>query len=113
MSAMQTNEILHAPPAAPVAGDAAEHPTDLTPSAVPSAEASCTEVLITEQQVMFSTAAAAASRPENRLVAVLRRVFATSTAESRAESRLRRQQNLQRRMYYIEDARMAREMARL
>jgi hypothetical protein len=58
---------------------------------------------------MFSTAAAAASRRENRLVAVLGRVFATSTAESRS----RRQQGLQRRMYYIERARMAREMDRL
>ena len=110
---MKTTEILNTPPTAPIAGDATDHLTTPTPSARSSAEASSTEVLITEQQVMFSTAAAAASRPENRLVAVLRRVFATSTAESRAESRLRRQQNLQRRMYYIEDARMAREMARL
>jgi hypothetical protein len=104
---MQTNEILNTPPAAPVAGDATEHPTTPTPSAVPSAEASSTEVLITEQQVMFSTAAA--SRRENRLVAALGRVFATSTAESRS----RRQQGLQRRMYYIERGRMAREMERL
>jgi len=106
---MQTSEILNAPPAAPIAGDATEHPTTPTPSAVPSAEASSTEVLITEQQVMFSTAAAAASRRENRLVALLGRVFATSTAESRP----RQQQSVPRRMYYIERARMAREMERL
>jgi hypothetical protein len=106
---METNEILNAPPAAPIAGDATDHPTTPTPSAVPSAEASSTEVLITEQQVMFSTAAAAASRRENRFVAVLGWVFATSTAESRP----RRQQSQQRRMYYIESARMAREMDRL
>jgi hypothetical protein len=106
---MHTNEIVNAPPAAPIAGDATEHPITPTPSAVPSAEASSTEVLITEQQVMFSTAAAAGARPENRLVAFLGRVFATSTAESRS----RRQQSPQRRMYYIESARMAREMDRL
>jgi hypothetical protein len=106
---MQTNEILNAPPAAPVARDTAEHPTDLMPSAVPSAEAASTEVLITEQQVMFGTAAAAASRRENRLVALLHRVFATSTDESRS----RRHQSTPRRMYYIESARMAREMERL
>jgi hypothetical protein len=75
---------------------------------VPSAETSSTEVLITEQQVMFGTAAAAAPRRENRLVAILGRVFATSTAESRP-----RRQSPPRRMYYIERARMAREMERL
>jgi len=106
---MEINEILNAPPAAPIAGDATEHPTTPTPSAVPSAEAFSTEVLITEQQVMFSTAAATVSRRESRFVAVLSRVFATSTAESRP----RRQQSQQRRMYYIESARMAREMDRL
>jgi hypothetical protein len=106
---MQTNEILNAPPAVPIAVDAAEHPTAPTPSAAPSAEASSTEVLITEQQVMFSTAAAAGSRRENRLVAILARVFATSTAESRP----RRQESQPRRMYYIERGRMGREMERL
>jgi hypothetical protein len=106
---METSEILNSPPAPHLAGDATENPTPPTPSAVPSAEASSAEVLITEQQVMFSTAAAAASRPENRLVAALGRVFATSTAESRS----RRQQSQPRRMYYIERARMGREMDRL
>ena len=106
---MQTNEILNAPPAVPVAGDASQHPTTPAPSAVPSAEPSSTGVLITEQQVMFSTAAAAGSRRENRRVAVLGRLFATSTAESRS----RRQPSPQRRRYYIECARMAREMERL
>ena len=106
---MEINESLNAPPAAPIAGDATEHPTTPTPSAVPSAEASSTEVLITEQQVMFSTAAAAGSRPKNRLMAALSRVFATSTAQSRP----RRQPSVERRMSYIERARMAREMDRL
>jgi hypothetical protein len=106
---METTEILNASPTAPIAGDATEHATTPTPSARSQAEASSTEVLITEQEVMFSTAAAAASRPENRLVTALLRVFATSSAESRS----RRQQSLQRRMHYIERARMAREMERL
>jgi hypothetical protein len=106
---METSEILNAPPADPIAVDATALPTTPTPWDVPSAEASSTEVLITEQQVMFSTAAAAAPRPENRLVALLSRVFATPAAESRS----RRQQSLQRRMYYIECARMGREMDRL
>jgi hypothetical protein len=102
---METSEILNSPPAPPVAGDATENPTP----PLPSAEASPAEVVITEQQVMLGTAAVAASRPENRLVAALGRIFATSTAESRS----RRQQSQPRRMYYIERARMGREMDRL
>jgi hypothetical protein len=109
---MQTDEILNAPPAVSVAGDAPEHPTTAAPSAVPSVEPSSTEVLITEQQVMFSTAAALASRRGNRFAAIVGRLFATSTAESR-ESRPRRQQSQPRRTYYIERGRMAREMERL
>jgi hypothetical protein len=106
---MQTKEILNAPAAAPIAADTTEQRIAPTPSAAPSAKASSTEVLITEQQVMFGTAVAAAPRRENRLVAFLHRVFATPTDDSRS----RRQQNMQRRMYYIEDARMGREMERL
>jgi len=106
---MKTSETLNTPPADPIAAAATEHPITPSPSAVPSAETSSTDVLITKQEVMFSTAAAAASRPQNRLVAMLGRVFATETAESRE----RRLQNLQRRMYYTESARMGREMDRL
>jgi hypothetical protein len=106
---METSEILNSPPAPPVAGDASENRMPVTRSAAPSAETSSAEVLITEQQVKFSTAAAAASRPGNRLVARLGRVLATATGDSHS----RRQQNLQRRMYYIERARMGREMDRL
>jgi hypothetical protein len=106
---METSEILNSPPAPHLAGDATENPTPPTPSAVPSAEASSAEVLITEQEVKFSTAAAAASRPGNRFVASLGRVFATPAGESHS----RRQQSVQRRMYYIERARMGREMDRL
>jgi hypothetical protein len=108
-SAMKTSEVLNAPPADLVAADATEHPATPSPSAVPSAEASSTEVLISEQQVMFSTAAAAAPRRKIRLAAILGRVFVTSTAESSS----RRQQSPPRRISYIERARMAREMERL
>ena len=107
---MQTNEILNAPPAVPVAGDASQHPTTPAPSAVPSAEPSSTGVLITEQQVMFGTAVAAASRrKKSRFVAILARAFAASTTESRPRS----QQSQPRRMYYIERGRMGREMERV
>jgi hypothetical protein len=107
---MKTSETLNSPPPPPVAGDATENPTPTTPSAVPQAKPSSTEVLITEQQVMFGTAAAVASRrPENRLMAALGRIFATSTTETRP----RRQHSVPRRMYYIESARMGREMDRL
>jgi hypothetical protein len=107
---MQTNEILNAPPAVPVAGDAPQHPTTSTPSVAPSEERSSTGVLITEQQVMFGTAVTAASRRKNsRFVAILARAFAASTTESRPRS----QQSQPRRMYYIERGRMGREMERL
>jgi hypothetical protein len=86
-SAMETSGVQNLPPAPPVTPDATESP-------VPEAQASSAEVLITEQQVMFSTAVAAASRPENRLLAAPARGVA-------------------RRMYYLECARMGREMDRL
>ena len=106
---MTTSETLKSPPPPPVAGRATEKPRPTTPSAVQQAKPSSAEVLITEQQVMFGTAAAAALRPKNRLMAALGRVFATSTTETRSP----RQHDLPRRMYYIESARMAREMGRL
>ena len=106
---MTTSETLKSPPPPPVAGRATEKPRPTTPSAVQQAKPSSAEVLITEQQVMFGTAAAAASRPKNRLMAALGRVFATSTTETRSP----RQHDVPRRMYYIESARMAREMDRL
>jgi hypothetical protein len=106
---MKTSETLNSPSPPPEAGAATENPTPTTPSAVPQAKPSSAEVLITEQQVMFGTAAVAAPRPKNGLMAALGRVFAPSTAETRS----RRQQSVQRRMYYIESARMGREMDRL
>jgi hypothetical protein len=106
---MTTSEILKSPPPPSVAGHATENPTPTTPSAVPQAKPSSAEVLITEQQVMFDTAVAGASRPKNRLMAALGAVFATSTTEARS----RQHHDVPRRMYYVESARMAREMDRL
>jgi hypothetical protein len=106
---MQTSETLNSPPAPPVAVDATENPAPTTPSALAPAKPSSAEVLITEQQVMFGTAVAAAPRRENRLMAALSRIFATSATESRSQ----RQPSVPRRMYYIESARMGREMDRL
>jgi hypothetical protein len=106
---MNTSETLNAPPSPPVAGDATENLRPATPSAVPSAKPSSAEVLITEQQVMFGTAVAAASRPQNRLIAALGRVFATSAREARSQQH----HDVPRRMYYLESARMGREMDRL
>ena len=106
---MNTSETLNAPPSPPVAGEATEKPRPTTRSAVQQAKPSSAEVLITEQQVMFGTAAATALRPKNRLMAALGRVFATSATEAR----LHQHHDVQRRMYYIESARMAREMDRL
>lgn len=106
---MQTSETLNSPPPPLVVEHATQNPTPTTPSAVPPVKPASAEVLVTEQQVMFGTAAAAASRPGNGLMAALGRVFATSTTETPS----RRQQNVARRMYYIESARMGREMDRL
>jgi hypothetical protein len=106
---MTTSETLTAPPPPPVAGHATGNPKPTTPSAVPQAKPSSAEVLITEQQVMFGTAVATASRPKNRLMAALGWVFATSTTEARS----RQHHDVPCRMYYVESARMAREMDRL
>ena len=57
--------------------DAIEDPSHQTQLAAPSADVSSTEVLITEQEVVFSTAVA-------RLVTIMRRTLATSTNASDA-----------------------------
>jgi hypothetical protein len=85
-------------------------PPSAAPSAAPSVEES-TEVLITTQEVVFSTAAAVGVRRETiggRLVAMMRRIFATSTDAS-----LPRPRYEPKRYAYLEDALMAREMDRL
>lgn len=87
--------------------DAATHQQ---PAAL-QAEVSSTEVLITGQQVLLSTAAALAVRRESiggRLVAITRRIFATAPHPSRTRPRY-----CPKRYRFLEDALMAREMERL
>jgi len=91
--------------------DPVDEPLRQPPSAAPSVEVSSAEVLITTQQVVFSTAAAVGARRESiggRLVAIMRRMLATSTDGSRP-----RRQYYPRSYGFLEDALMAREMHRL
>lgn len=85
-----------------------------TPPAAPPVEAPPTRVLITTQQVAFSTAAALRPHRENvgaRLVATVRRMFAASAASTDASHP--RSQFCPRRYQFLENALMAREMDRL
>jgi len=93
--------------------DAIEDPSHQTQLAAPSADVSSTEVLITEHEVLFSTAAAVRLRREkvsHRLVAMLRRTAAALTDASHPP---RRYYLPRREPYYFEHARMARAMDRL
>jgi hypothetical protein len=77
----------------------------------PSAEAPSSEVLISTQKVLFSTAAAVGVRRQSigdRLVATMRRMFATSPDAARP-----RPQYEPRRYGFLENALKAREMDRL
>jgi len=69
-------------------------------------------VLITEQQVAFSTAAAVPlprTKPARRVIAALRGMFLSSSEEARPAPR----HYPPRRDEFLEDAAMAREMRRL
>ena len=91
--------------------DPVDEPSSQPPSAAPSVEVSSTEVLITTQEVAFSTAAAVGMQRENivrRFVAIMRRVFAVSTDASRPRPLYE-----PKRYAYLENALMAREMERL
>ena len=91
--------------------DPVNEPTPQSPPAAPSADVSSTEVLIATPQVVFSTAAAAGIRRENigeRLVATMRRIFATSTDTARP-----RPKYYPRRYGFLERSVMMREMERL
>jgi hypothetical protein len=105
--------MLVSPTGLPGTIEAVNEPIPESPSAAPLAEAevSSTEVLISTQEVLFSTAAAAGVPRETiggRLVAVMRRMFATSTDASRPGPRY-----YPKRYGFLEDALMAREMERL
>ena len=99
------------PKGLPGTADPVSQPMRQPPSASPSVEVSSTEVLITTQQVLFSTAAAVGVPREHigvRLVAAVRRVFLTSTDASRPRS-----PSYPKRYGFLEQALMAREMDRL
>jgi hypothetical protein len=91
------------------APEVVEDPVPQTQSAAPSDEVSFPELLITEQEVVFGTAAAAVplqpGKIGRRLVAVL---FGIPADASRLRARY-----YPTRAYYLERALMAREMDRL
>jgi hypothetical protein len=83
----------------------------LLPAAPSPADAASAEVLISPQQVLFSTAAAAGVRRGStggRLVAGMRRMFATQTDTSHPRAR-----HYPKHYDFIEDAAMARAMETL
>lgn len=89
-----------------------DEPITQQPSAAPPVQATSDGVLISTQQVVFSTATAlGVVRRKSigaRLVAIARRVFTTPTDES-----VPRQRYYPKRYGFLENALMAREMERL
>ena len=75
-----------------------------------------TPVLITAAEVVFSTAAAVPLRTARAgwrtAVFALRRTFATAMSQERSQKR-RQPRHHPKRLRYLEDARMEREMSRL
>ena len=104
---------MSSPTPAPATGaDAHDEPIPQPPPAALSAGVSSAAVLITEQEVLFGTAAAAPARRESisrRFAASMRRIFAVSAHTS---SRPRRT-DVPKRYEFLERALMAREMDRL
>jgi hypothetical protein len=99
--------------------DAPYEPILRAPTVAPADKAASTEVLITEQEVLFSTAAALPARRESitrrcvesitrRCVALMRRMFAASAHASRPPRR-----DVRKRYEFLESALMGREMDRL
>jgi hypothetical protein len=105
----KASEMSDLPTVTDSAPEAIEHPVPQTQSATPSDEVSSPELLITEQEVVLGTAAAAMplqrGKIGRRLVAVL---FAMAADASRP-----RAPYYPTRAYYLERALMAREMDRL
>ncbi|MCV7088982.1 hypothetical protein [Mycobacterium interjectum] len=87
-------------------------PIGQQPSAAPPVEVTSAEVLISTQQVVFSTATAlgAVHRKSigGRLVAIARRILTTPTDASAPQRR-----HYPKRYGFLENALMAREMERL
>jgi hypothetical protein len=92
--------------------DAPYEPILRAPSVAPADEAASTEVLITEQEVLFGTAAALPARrrrhTSRRFGASVRRMFPVSAQSSRPQ-----QGDYPRRYEFLEHSLMAREMDRL
>ena len=81
------------------------------PTVAPADKAASAEVLISEQEVLFSPAAALPARRESitrRFGALMRRMFAASAHASRPPRR-----DVPKRYEFLESALMGREMDRL
>jgi hypothetical protein len=97
--------------ASPSTADAPYEPIPQPPSAAPSVDPSSTEVLITEQEVLFGTAAAVLPQREGitrRFAASIGRMFAVSARPSQP-----RRRDYPRRYEFLERSLMGREMDRL
>jgi hypothetical protein len=97
--ARETNDMAYSLSAPVGAADTHDEPIAKPHSAAPTVEAASTEVLITEQEVLFGTAAAARAQRRN-------------VSSSEPPSRPRRGDR-PKRYAFLESALMAREMGRL
>jgi hypothetical protein len=107
-TARETNEMLYSRTPSASTADARQVPIPRPTSPAPADEAASTEVLITEHEVLFSTAAAMPARRESisrRFVASLRRIFSVSAQSSRPQ-----RGDYPNRYEFLERALMAREM---
>jgi hypothetical protein len=105
---MEVREVQEQPRASATTSDAVDKQLPQAPAAAPSIEKPSTDALITEQEVVFSTAAAGAPQrqgADHRLLARLWRVLEgwTNASHRRPYSP----------PYYLERARMSREIDRL
>ena len=101
----EATEMSDLPTVTDSAPEAIEDPVPQTQSATPSDEVSSPHLLITEQEVVFGTAAAAVPLQRGKIG---RRLVAVSADASRPPARY-----YPTRAYYLERALMAREMDRL
>ena len=105
---MEVCEMQEQPRVSATTSDAVDEQLPQAPAAAPSIEMPATDVLVTEQEVVFSTAAAVAPQRQgagHRLLARLWRVLEGWTYAS--------QRRPYSPPYYLERARMSREIDRL